>query len=269
MAPVSLLSALSAPIEMKSCVSRTSCSQVSCLTVGTLDGGMPPSSSLVGPPASCAGSWYRMTRYLLVTRNPVSQKNMRCTVQTEASVGCWSRPQRVATECCNSGSAVTATVLRCLKPPLRLRHSLSCSCDDMLCTCLGRGKTPKLLGPRRRTCFSNAAIIFFPSPCLCVLNGVELRITAPDAVIAPGEVLMLKFLRLTMHRVVVTTWRSGCTMMSQTRAAKTPSEIALPLQQKTCRSAADSWCFAVCMPHASVGQWRRPCGGDCAPCESY
>ena len=74
--------------HMRSC-QLLDCGQVSCLMAGSLGGGMPPSSSLVGPPASRAGSWYRMTRYLLVTRNPVSQKNMRCTSQAETLHGCW------------------------------------------------------------------------------------------------------------------------------------------------------------------------------------
>ena len=71
-------------------------------------------------------------------------------------------------------------------PPLCLASQSVLQCHGVLCTCLGRGKTPKLLGPRRRTCFSNAAIIFLPSPCLCILNGETLTFTMPKAIIAPG-----------------------------------------------------------------------------------
>jgi hypothetical protein len=46
-----------------------------------------------------------------------------------------------------------------------------------LSTCLGRGKTPKLLGPFRRTCLSSAAIIFLPSPCLCSATNTGVILT--------------------------------------------------------------------------------------------
>jgi hypothetical protein len=95
-------------------------------------------------------------------------------------------------------------MMRCLMLCLCLTSQCNLQCHGMLYTCLGRGKTPKLLGPRRRTCFNSAAIIFFPSPCLCILNGLELTLTALKADLAPGmhgQVLIFIYLMLTVHKL--------------------------------------------------------------------